>query len=83
MPTITLKRVPASLHARLKAQAKAHKRSLTQEALHCIEAATLPRPRDPGEMLERIRRSRERLRAAGVPELDEAFLEAARNDGRA
>ncbi|HEY5705787.1 MAG TPA: hypothetical protein VIS96_09460 [Terrimicrobiaceae bacterium] len=39
MPTITLKKVPAKLHARLKAQAKAHKRSLNQEAIVCIEIA--------------------------------------------
>jgi hypothetical protein len=37
--TITLKNVPPALHRSLKEQAKKHKRSLNQEAIHCLEGA--------------------------------------------
>ncbi len=37
--TITLKNVPLELHRSLKEMAKKHKRSLNQEAIHCLEGA--------------------------------------------
>ncbi len=37
--TITLKNVPPELHQSLKELAKKHKRSLNQEAIHCLEGA--------------------------------------------
>ena len=37
--TIILKNVPAALHRSLKEMAKKHKRSLNQEAIHCLEGA--------------------------------------------
>lgn len=37
--TITLKNVPPALHRSLKELAKKHKRSLNQEAIHCLEGA--------------------------------------------
>lgn len=37
--TITLKNVPPELHRSLKELAKKHKRSLNQEAIHCLEGA--------------------------------------------
>lgn len=37
--TLTLKNIPAHLHQMLKIQAKRHKRSLNQEAIHCLEIA--------------------------------------------
>lgn len=37
--TITLKNVPPALHRSLKEMAKKHKRSLNQEAIHCLEGA--------------------------------------------
>jgi hypothetical protein len=37
--TITLKNVPPELHRSLKESAKKHKRSLNQEAIHCLEGA--------------------------------------------
>lgn len=37
--TITLKNVPPDLHRSLKELAKKHKRSLNQEAIHCLEGA--------------------------------------------
>ncbi len=39
MPTLVIKSVPAQLHARLKRTAANHRRSLTQETMHLLEAA--------------------------------------------
>lgn len=37
MPTLTLKEVPSAVHEALKQQARAHRRSLNQEVLYCLE----------------------------------------------
>ncbi len=39
MPALVLRTIPDSLHARLKASASAHHRSLTQEAIVLLEGA--------------------------------------------
>lgn len=39
MPTLVIKSFPAELHARLKRVAEIHRRSVTQETIHLIEAA--------------------------------------------
>ena len=44
MPDILIRNVPPELHARLKASAAAHRRSLTQEAIQIIEDNLLPKP---------------------------------------
>lgn len=44
MPDILIRNVPPELHARLKASAAAHRRSLTQEAIQLIENNLLPKP---------------------------------------
>ena len=81
MPTITLKNVPKSLHARLVKRAKAHKRSLNQEAIACIEATLQTVQPIPGHMWEeRFRKIRELIE---VPLLTDDFLDWAINEGRA
>ena len=49
MPDLLIRNVPPELHARLKAAAAAHRRSLTQEAIQIIEEnlSPLPPPSDP------------------------------------
>lgn len=44
MPDLLIRNVPPELHARLKAAAAAHRRSLTQEAIQIIESNLLPMP---------------------------------------
>jgi plasmid stability protein len=39
MPTLVIKSFPEELHAKLKAMAAAHRRSVTQETIHLIETA--------------------------------------------
>lgn len=83
MPTITLKNVPAELHAGLVERARLHKRSLNQEAIRCLESNILPTPADAEAFLARVRRSRLKLRDDGVPPLDDEFLARARQEARA
>lgn len=82
MPTITLKNVPAKLHARLKAQAKAHKRSLNQEAMVCIEMAIRAERPDPERFLAEARELRERIGASGVRPQSQKFVRMALDEGR-
>jgi hypothetical protein len=48
MPTLTLKNVPADLHARLKASAERNRRSLNSEILARLESSGGRTPADPG-----------------------------------
>lgn len=44
MPTtLTLKNIPDEIYDRLKAAAKAHRRSLNSEAIVCLESILVPR----------------------------------------
>lgn len=46
MPTLTLKNIPADLHARLKASAERNRRSLNSEILARLEGGGAPAQRD-------------------------------------
>jgi hypothetical protein len=68
MPAITLKGVPATLHRRLKASAKANKRSLNQELILLLERALSQEHRiDTRAMLEEERRFRSTLKGPFSP----------------
>jgi antitoxin FitA len=82
MPTITLKNVPAKLHARLKAQAKEHKRSLNQEAIVCIESAIRSESPDPERFLAEVRGLRDRIAASGARPRSQKFVRQAIDEGR-
>lgn len=47
MPDLLIRNLPADLHARLKAAAEAHRRSVTQETIATIEAGLRAAPQ-PG-----------------------------------
>jgi antitoxin FitA len=74
MATITLKNVPKDVHVALKRRALRHKRSLNQEAIHCLDVALGRSPRDPRALLEGIRtlRSRLPLKPVSLEWIDEA-----------
>lgn len=63
MPTtITLKNIPDELYERLKAAAKAHRRSLNNEVIVCLESALTPHRRIGREdRVERVREIRDSL----------------------
>jgi plasmid stability protein len=62
MPNLTLKDVPPALHARLRARAEKHRRSLNREAIACLEAAVLAETIDTEELLAQARAARRRVR---------------------
>ena len=79
MPTLTLKNIPEDLYTRLKATAKAHRRSLNSEILYCVEQALIPRKINVSEHLAAARLLRAKTAAAP---LNDDMLNAAKNAGR-
>ncbi len=81
MATVTLKNVPEDLVQMLKGEAKLNRRSLNQEALARLEASLAPPRRSGSATVKALRRLHKRL--AGLPPLTDAFLNRAKNEGRA
>ena len=71
--TLTLKNIPDEVYARLKAAAKARRRSLNSEAIVCLEAALLPERLSITERHDRARALRAELPRAkyAVGDIDE------------
>ena len=80
MATITLKNVPKALHAKLTKRAAAHKRSLNQEAIMCLEETFRANERVPAQVWEE--RFQKIRNAVKVPPLTDDFLDWAINHGR-
>jgi len=59
--TLTVRNVPPALHARLVAAAAAHGRSLSDQAIACLETALPPRRLAVADRLEQIRLLRSQL----------------------
>lgn len=79
MPTLTIKKLPAKIHARLKKSAATHRRSINQEAIECLEKSLASVPLNPQAFLARVRAFRERNQRIFVTEKD---LRKAKNWGR-
>jgi plasmid stability protein len=63
MANLTVKDLPDTLYAKLKAQARAHRRSIAAETTVILERALGERPIPEAELLQRARRLRERTSA--------------------
>jgi plasmid stability protein len=61
MATITLKNVPDDLYRRLKEEAARNRRSLNQEVINRLAAASLPPQETSEQILARLRRFRATL----------------------
>lgn len=80
MPTtLTLKNMPDAVYERLKASAKANRRSLNSEAIVCLERALRSDQPDPTDRLERARSLRARLSAGNFHVQD---MDALKHEGR-
>lgn len=79
MANLTLKQVPDALYQRLKERAAAHRRSINNEAIVCLEQILEPQPVDPRSRLAEIRRLR---RDAPEVFLTDETLRRAREEGR-
>lgn len=55
MATITVKNIPDDLYGDLKERARAHRRSVNGELIHCLEELLRPRPLPVENRLARIR----------------------------
>ena len=79
MTTITLKNIPDDLYERLKLQARAHRRSVNSELIHCLETVLRPKRVTAQERLARIRAIRPRIdpQAVGAQDILKAI-----DDGR-
>jgi plasmid stability protein len=58
MPSLTIKDIPEDLYRRLKERARQHRRSLNSEAIECLQQILRCVPRDPEEILARVRELR-------------------------
>lgn len=80
MAAITLKAIPPALHRRLKSRALKNRRSLNQEVLAMLEAASAPPQHEEAQArIERNRRVRESLNIWAAPKQIDAF----KREGRA
>jgi plasmid stability protein len=79
MATLTLKKMPDVLYARLKKSAARHRRSMNSEAIVCLEEALTIRPVDPNSLLASVRTLRGSL---GEIFLTDRDLRAAKGERR-
>ena len=70
MASLTLKDIPKQLHEQLRDRAVRHRRSLSQEALACLEQAVTVEQIDPDALLAKARRLRARLQPVSQQDLD-------------
>jgi plasmid stability protein len=79
MATLTIKKMPDALYARLKQRALEAHRSINGEAIVALEFALSKPARDPDALLAEMRRARARMKG---PPLTEEFINAAKRYGR-
>ena len=80
MPTtLTLKNIPDDVYARLRAQAKLHRRSLNSEAIVCLETMLSV---SGGATAERLARVRELRAALGGATFAASDIDALKRQGR-
>lgn len=70
MASLTLKDIPPRLHQQLRDRAARHRRSLSQEALACLEQAVVADRVDPDALLATARRLRARVKRVNEVELE-------------
>ncbi len=75
----TLKNVPDDVFEKVRAGAARHRRSINGEIVSILSDALRSRRVDPNEMLARARELRAKTRDPGI---DDAFLRAAKGEGR-
>ena len=74
MHAITVKNLPDALYDRLKANSKAHHRSINGELIATLDRVLTPNRVDPNRQLAEVRALRSRL---DLPTLDPADIQAA------
>jgi plasmid stability protein len=77
MPSLTLKDIPKRLHQQLRERAERNRRSLSQEAIACLEQVVATEPVDAAALLAKVRALR-----AGIKPLPHHEIDAWINRGR-
>ncbi len=70
MPSLTLKDIPRRLHQQLRERAERHRRSLSQEALACLEQVVAAEPVDVDALLAKARALRADVKPVRQRDLD-------------
>ena len=70
MASLTLKDIPPPLHQRLRERAERHRRSLSQEALACLEQAVAAESIDVDALLVTARAMRANVKPVRQRDLD-------------
>ena len=70
MPSLTLKDIPKRLHQQLKERAARHRRSLSQEALACLEQRVAAEPVEAALVLRKARAERANVKPVRQRDLD-------------
>ena len=78
--TLTLENIPDEVYKRLEASAELHRRSLSSEAIVCLESVLVRGRIDPGERLAWARALRAALAATRFEAPD---IETMKREGRA
>ncbi|MCK6479727.1 MAG: Arc family DNA-binding protein [Planctomycetaceae bacterium] len=71
MPSLTIRNLPAGVHAALVRRAKAHGRSLNQEVLGILGREAFAEVVDPEEFIRGTREMHRRLGMKPIPNLEE------------
>ena len=79
MATLTIKKLPDEIYAKLKESASLHRRSMNSEAVVCLEKALLGDRIDPEALHERVKALRERI---GPLNLTDEEINKAKRQGR-
>ncbi len=79
MPALTVKNIPDDLYTQLKEAAQAHRRSLNNEILYCVEKTIGTHKIDVSKHLAVARTLREKT--AALPLTDDE-IDAAKHEGR-
>ena len=82
MPSLTIKNIRQEVLDRLKEKAKQNHRSLNQQVIDILTLEAMSEPEmTEAQLMARMDRMREKLRARGVPELTWEEMEAMINEG--
>jgi plasmid stability protein len=79
MATLTIRNIPEKLRKRLKESAAQHRRTMSGEAISCLQKALVGDRVDPKDFLAQVRSLRARMPRVFVTERD---LRVAKNQGR-
>ncbi len=77
---VTIKNMPLKLYKELEVRAAAHRRSVSSEAIGCLEEVLIRQRESTEELLKKLAELRNRV--SDAPPLTDEFLRKAKAEGR-